>query len=293
MSRVTDQPGGTGDGERSRRPLKVAIAGGDLRAASMVRLLAEVESIELVALAESRAGAAGAVAARELGIATSDDVADLAAVDGLGVILDLTDDPELRARLVAYRPAAVEIVGAKGADLIRDLLMAKKRGEEQERLLAELEVAYEKMRGHENMLQAGTVASSRRTRSSSAGCSEIFFTHEFFKALTSFTTVDDVTSLVVDGANGILGAEISCVYLLDAEHWELRYAAAQGRPPTTSWRSSRWTRRSSVARTATAWPSRPTPRPSRARPPGRTIRAISRPMRRCRCAAANASWASS
>ena len=230
MSRVTDQPGGTGDGEHPRRPLKVAIAGGDLRAASMVRLLAEVESIELVALAESRAGAAGAVAARELGIATSDDVADLAAVDGLGVILDLTDDPELRARLVAYRPAAVEIVGAKGAELIRDLLMAKKRGEEQERLLAELEVAYEKMRGHENMLQAGTVALEQANDELERRLSEIFFTHEFFKALTSFTTVDDVTSLVVDGANGILGAEISCVYLLDAEHWGLRYAAAQGRP---------------------------------------------------------------
>ena len=58
MSRVTDRPGGTGDWGNPRQPLKVAIAGGDLRAASMLRLLAEVESIELVALAESRAGAA-------------------------------------------------------------------------------------------------------------------------------------------------------------------------------------------------------------------------------------------
>ena len=133
------------------------------------------------------------MAARELGIATSDDVADLAAVPGLWVILYLTDDPELRARLVAYRPAAVEIVGAKGSELIRDLLMAKKRGEEQERLLAELEVAYEKMRGHENMLQAGTVALEQANDELESRLSEIFFTHEFFKALTSLSTVDDVT----------------------------------------------------------------------------------------------------
>lgn len=232
MSRETDRPGRTGDdeGDGGHRPLKVAIAGGDLRAASMLRLLAEVGSIEVVAMAEPRNGAVGAVAARELGIPTSTDIADLASVADLDVILDLTDDPALRARIVAYRPAAVEIVGAKGAELIRDLLMAKKRGEEQERLLAELKVAYDKISGHEHMLQAGTVALERANEELERRLSEIFFTHEFFKALTSFTTVDDVTSLVVDGANGILGAEISCVFLLDTERWELRYAASQGRP---------------------------------------------------------------
>ena len=195
----------------------------------MLRLLAEVDSITVAALAEPRPGAAAAVAARELGIFTSTDVAELSPVEGLDVILDLTDDPVIRARLVAYRPAAVEIVGA-GADLIRDLLMAKKRGEEQEKLLGELKVAYDKIRGHEHKLQVGTQALEKANDELETRLSEIFFTHEFFKALTSFTSVDDVTSLVVDGANGILGAEISCVYLLDTEHWELRYAAAQGRP---------------------------------------------------------------
>lgn len=232
MSRETDHPNQCGEGEILRRPMKVAIAGGDLRAASMLRLLAEVDSVEVVAVAEPSSGAAGALAARELGISTSTDLADLAAVPGLDVILDLTDDPALRARLVAYRPAAVEIVGSRGAELIRDLLMAKKRGEEQERLLAELKVAYDKIRGHEHMLQAGTAALEQANDELERRLSEIFFTHEFFKALTSFTTVEDVTSLVVDGANGILGAEISCVYLLDTERWELRYAASQGRPPS-------------------------------------------------------------
>jgi diguanylate cyclase (GGDEF)-like protein len=227
---VNDEPNTTADDPGPHHRLTVAIAGGDLRAAAMLRLLVEVDSITVAGLAEPRAGAAAAVVARELGVFTSTDVADLALVEGLDVIIDLTDDPVLRARLVAYRPAAVEIIGARGADLIRDLLMAKKRGEEQERLLSELKVAYEKIRGHEQKLQVGTQALEKANEELETRLSEIFFTHEFFKALTSFTSVDDVTSLVVDGANGILGAEISCVYLLDTAHWVLRFAAAQGRP---------------------------------------------------------------
>ena len=223
---LLDNTDAFGSGKR----LKVAIAGGDLRAAAMLRLLAEVDNIKIAAMAEPRAGAAGVLAAREMGIFTSDDVADLSRVDGLDVIIDLTDDPALRARLVAFRPAAVEIVGARGADLIRDLLMAKKRGEEQEKLLSELKVAYEKIRGHEQKLQVGTRALEQANQELESRLSEIFFTHEFFKALTSFTSVDDVASLVVDGANGILGAEISAVYLLDAACWTFKLAAAQGRP---------------------------------------------------------------
>lgn len=42
--------------------------------------------------------------------------------------------------------------------------------------------------------------------------------------------MDDVCSLIVDGANGILGAEISCVYLFEREDWTLRLRASQGRP---------------------------------------------------------------
>ncbi|HEY5468820.1 MAG TPA: GGDEF domain-containing protein, partial [Coriobacteriia bacterium] len=111
-----------------------------------------------------------------------------------------------------------------------DLLIAKKRGEEQERLFVELQVAYDKIRSHERKLQFGKEALERANEDLEAQLAEIFFTHEFFKALTSFTSVDDVTSLVVDGANGILGAEISSVYLLDTSHWVLRFATAQGRP---------------------------------------------------------------
>jgi len=91
-----NQQGAEAGGDHKR--LIVAVAGGDLRAASMLRLLSEVDSITVAALAEPRAGAAAAVAARELGIFTSTDVADLSRVEGLDVIVDLTDDPAILAR---------------------------------------------------------------------------------------------------------------------------------------------------------------------------------------------------
>ena len=52
------------DSARARRRLTVAIAGGGLRAAAMLRLLLEVDSITVAALAEPRSGAAAAVAER-------------------------------------------------------------------------------------------------------------------------------------------------------------------------------------------------------------------------------------
>jgi diguanylate cyclase (GGDEF)-like protein len=45
----------------------------------------------------------------------------------------------------------------------------------------------------------------------------------------AFNRVDDVCSVVVDGCAGILGSEISAVYLLDRERWSLCLRATQGR----------------------------------------------------------------
>lgn len=47
---------------------------------------------------------------------------------------------------------------------------------------------------------------------------EIFFTHEFFKVLTSFITVSEVTGLIADGVGGILGVELVAVYLLNEKN---------------------------------------------------------------------------
>jgi diguanylate cyclase (GGDEF)-like protein len=81
-----------------------------------------------------------------------------------------------------------EIVGRQSASLMCRLLEAGKNDQENAKLLEELE----------------------------KHLAEMFFIHEFFKALTSYSSsVKDVANLIADGANGILGVELSCVYLAD------------------------------------------------------------------------------
>ncbi len=57
---------------------------------------------------------------------------------------------------------------------------------------------------------------------------EIYFTHELFKALGSTINLQEVTDLLVDAANGILGAEISCCYLLEPDGVTLALKSGQG-----------------------------------------------------------------
>ena len=210
--------------------LTIAIVGGSLRSASILRLLNEVENLSVVALADGNAGSPGVRLAEDLGIFTTADITELYQVPGLDLIVDVSEDAAMRALLEDERPPGVEVIGSRGSEMIWDLLVAKKRGEEQEKLFVELQVAYDKIRSHERKLQSSKEALERANDELEGRLAEIFFTHEFFKALTSFSSVDDVTSLIVDGANGILGAEISCVYLLDQEKWLLRLRASQGRP---------------------------------------------------------------
>jgi diguanylate cyclase (GGDEF)-like protein len=212
------------------RRLTIAIVGGNLRSASILRLLSEVENLAVVALADGNPSSPGVRLAEDLGIFTTADISELYQVPDLDLIVDVSDDPAMRSLLEEDRPPGVEVVESRGSEMIWDLLVAKKRGEEQEKLFVELQVAYDKIRSHERKLQSSKELLERANDELEGRLAEIFFTHEFFKALTSFTSVDDVTSLIVDGANGILGAEISCVYLLDQEKWLLRLRASQGRP---------------------------------------------------------------
>ena len=91
------------------------------------------------------------------------------------------------------RPRASRWWASNGSEMVWDLLVAKKRGEEQEKLFVELQVAYDKIRSHERQLQTSKEALERANEKLESRLAEIFFTHEFFKALTSFTSVDDVT----------------------------------------------------------------------------------------------------
>ncbi len=167
--------------------------------------------------------------AEDFGIYSTREITEIYQIPDLDLIIDMSGDEETHAVLQSQCPPGVEMIGTHGSELVWDLLVAKKRGEEQEKLFVELQVAYDKIRSHERRLQSGKEALERTNEELEGRLAEIFFTHEFFKALTSYSSVDDVCSLIVDGANGILGAEISCVYLFEREDWTLRLRASQGR----------------------------------------------------------------
>ena len=227
---LVDEPGATPPRRRDDERRIVALVGSGPRAASVLRMLTAADDVQVEAVCSASAGSPVLRLADELGIFSTRDVAEVFQVPELDLIIDLSEDEEVHSLLEGQRPAGVEILGDIGSELVSELLVAKKRGEEQERLLVELQVAYDRIRSHESRLQSGKEELERSNRELESRLSEIFFTHEFFKALTSFTTVDDVCSLVVDGCNGILGAEISCVYLLNKADWTLKLRASQGRP---------------------------------------------------------------
>ncbi len=209
--------------------MRIAIAGGGLRATSVLRLLNDIENLTVAAVYDSSHTAPAMRLAEDLGVFATTQLSELSQISGLDLVLDLSDDAALRATLEAERPAGAAVITGNGSELVWDLLIAKKRSEEQEKIFVELQVAYDKIRSHERRLQSSKEALERANEELESRLAEIFFTHEFFKALTTFSSVDDVTSLIVDGANGILGAEISAVYLFDHRDWTLRLRASQGR----------------------------------------------------------------
>jgi len=225
----TDVADGTTPQRHAYHPLTIAIMGGGARAASLLRLLSELDNIHVAAVCAPSAMSPALRLAEELGVFVTRDHSEVFQIAGLSLIVDMSEDTRVQALLQAQRPAHVEVVGMTGSQLVWDLLVAKKRGEEQEKLFVELQVAYDKIRSHERSLQTSKEDLERANDELESRLAEIFFTHEFFKALTSYTSVDDVCSLIVDGCNGILGAEISCVYLFNRDDWTLHLRASQGR----------------------------------------------------------------
>ena len=229
-----DSRGSVAAGTSARdRQMRIAIAGGGADAASVLRLFDEVEGVTVCGVWDPDPSAPALRLAADIGIPVASDLSDLYRRAQPDLVLDVTGDPALGYDLESQRPPGVALVTGSGAELIWDLLAARKRDEEQERVVSELQVAYDRMRSHERRLQSSKEALERENNRLEERLAEIFFTHEFFKTLAAYTSVSDVTSLVVDGANGILGAEISAVYLVDHDAQVLRLCASQGMPEDT------------------------------------------------------------
>ncbi len=230
MPRVPAPPARPDPGSASdARRVTVAVVGGTSRVADALRALVATEGVDVRMLAGASVGGAASDAAVSLGIAMDPSPASVWTVPGVKLVLDLSDDPVVGSSLERSRPQGVELLGTEGSRLVWDVVRARSEGAEQARLFSELKEAYEVIRVQESRLRAGTEALERTNEALEHRLAEIFFTHEFFRALTSFSGVADVASLIVDGANGILGAEISAVYLLDETAGRFDLLASQGR----------------------------------------------------------------
>lgn len=90
------------------------------------------------------------------------------------------------------------------------------------------EVNYDEIRKNEKQLQESKREIEKTNKKLESKLAEIYFIHEFLKALSSAITVDEVTGLTADGVSGMLGAEISAVYLVDLANENLSLKASVG-----------------------------------------------------------------
>ena len=164
-------------GRRPAERFTLAIVGDGARATSLVRMLANSENVVVAAVCSQRVGAPSLRLAEELGIYATRDVSELFQVPDLDIVLDASEDPQVHARLVSQRPPGLEVLDAMGSRLVSDLLVAKKRGEEHERLFVELQVAYDKIRSHERRLESSKEALQRaNARARGPACRDLLHT---------------------------------------------------------------------------------------------------------------------
>lgn len=208
--------------------VRIALLGGGERAAALLSLFWDLEETVIVGLAEKDSTAPGVALADEHRIATIQHCRDLKSLNA-DIIVDVAENPEMRHSLSECKLSDTEIIGPRSAALISGLLEDSKRSRENEELLTQLSEAYDQIAEREQELTKNRADMQQTNRKLEKHLAEMFFIHEFFKALTSFSpSVADVAGLIADGANGILGVELSCVYLVEDET-RLRLVGFQGR----------------------------------------------------------------
>ncbi len=212
-----------------RGETSVAIVGGSEHAATLARLLWRVPGVRISAVCALASEPAGHFA-RQAGLPlVADPLQPLSSESPPDIVLDLSEDVVTRTALESVLPPGTELLGGSAADLVTGVLSGRRTpgsdlpgsgtgGSEADLL------------GRARRLQASNEALERANREIEARLAEVYFMHEFVKALVAYRRVDDVSSVVVDACAGILGADAAAVYLLDRDRWVLRLAQSQGRP---------------------------------------------------------------
>jgi two-component system, cell cycle response regulator len=209
-------------------PIRVGVAGGGARAALLLGMLHGIEGATVVAVLAEDASGPAARMADDLGVFLTRDSSVFANLESMDVVVDASDSASLvEGAQDSFKPH-VEIAGGAACGLLLGMFEARRTGEDQQKTAGELEAALDRSRSHERQLSISKAVLEESNTELQTQLSEMFFAHEFYRALARYTAIDDVCSLVVDGLTGLLGSEISCVYLHNPDDRTLCLRACQG-----------------------------------------------------------------
>ena len=120
-NRATVSPQGDRLMERSDHT-KVAILGAGRGGRALLDLLHQIPSIEIVGIADRDPAAPGLQRARELQVPVTTNVPDLISDHGVGLLLDVTGDPEMEAYLHAHKLPTADILSGSASRLLWKLI---------------------------------------------------------------------------------------------------------------------------------------------------------------------------
>jgi two-component system, NtrC family, sensor kinase len=120
----------------SRQPMRLAIIGGGKRCLAMLEMLESQRfhrlKAEVVAVADLNPEAEGLSLARERGLFTTTNCAELFKLPDLDLVVELTDDKELLDHLADSNPGSVKVIGHTASRLLHDIVSIYQELEEKE-----------------------------------------------------------------------------------------------------------------------------------------------------------------
>ncbi|MCB2191908.1 MAG: PAS domain-containing protein [Deltaproteobacteria bacterium] len=122
--------------KQGNEKLRVAVIGGGKRCRSMLEML-ETKTFkrlraDIVGVADLNPQAEGVCRARERGIFTTTDCAQLFNLEQLDLVIELTDDQELLSNLAASKPESVGVIGHTASRLFHDVVFLYQQLEQTE-----------------------------------------------------------------------------------------------------------------------------------------------------------------
>lgn len=121
---------------QGQEKVRVAVIGGGKRCRSMQEMLESKSlkrlSVDIVGVADLNPQAEGVRRARENGIFTTTDCAELFNLEHLDLVIELTDDKELLSNLAASKPESVGFIGHTASRLFHEVISLYQQLEETE-----------------------------------------------------------------------------------------------------------------------------------------------------------------